>query len=314
MALVEEMRDHLPMSHVDLAQLDTEARNPRSEQLDAMSTLELVTAMNDEDRRVAAAVQEQLPQIAAAVDAIAARMRQGGRMIYVGAGTSGRLGVLDAAECPPTFSADPSQVRALIAGGERAFLKAVEGAEDDPELAGRDLDELGVGPHDVVVGVAASGRTPYVLGALARARRSGAMSVAVTMNPGSEAARACDYAIEVGTGAEVLTGSTRLKAGTATKMVLNMLSTGAFVRLHKVYGNLMVDLQATNAKLRSRSVGIVASACHCDLADAEELLVAAAGEVKVAIVARLKAVDSEAARALLIEHAGSVRAALAAGS
>ena len=302
------------MSDVDLTQLSTEARNPRSQDLDALSTLELVTAMNEEDRRVAAAVEAQLPRIAAAVDAIAARMHKGGRLIYVGAGTSGRLGVLDAVECPPTFSADPAQVLGLIAGGERAFVKAVEGAEDDPELAAADLDALGLVARDVVVGVAASGRTPYVLGALARASAVGALRVAVTMNPGSAVGQHCDHAIEVATGAEVLTGSTRLKAGTATKMVLNMLSTGAFVRLNKVYGNLMVDLQATNQKLRARSVRIVADACGCGVQEARALLEAADGEVKCAIVARLKAVEPHVARTLLFTHDGSVRAALEAPS
>ena len=302
------------MSDVDLTQLSTEARNPRSQDLDALSTLELVTAMNEEDRRVAAAVEAQLPRIAAAVDAIAARMHKGGRLVYVGAGTSGRLGVLDAVECPPTFSADPAQVLGLIAGGERAFVKAVEGAEDDPELAAADLDALGLVARDVVVGVAASGRTPYVLGALARAGAVGALRVAVTMNPGSAVGQHCDHAIEVATGAEVLTGSTRLKAGTATKMVLNMLSTGAFVRLNKVYGNLMVDLQATNQKLRARSVRIVADACGCGVQEARALLEAADGEVKCAIVARLKAVEPHVARTLLFTHDGSVRAALEAPS
>ena len=300
------------MSDLDLSQLHTEARNPRSEDLDALSTLELVAAMNDEDRRVALAVQEQLPRISAAVDAIAARMHKGGRLIYVGAGTSGRLGVLDAVECPPTFSADPTQVVGLIAGGERAFVKAVEGAEDDPDLAAADLEQLQIGPRDVVVGVAASGRTPYVLGALGHARAVGALSVAVTMNPGSEVGRGCDHAVEVATGAEILTGSTRLKAGTATKMVLNMFSTGAFVRLNKVYGNLMVDLQATNEKLRARSVRIVAEACGCSGSEAEARLKAADGEVKVAIVATSKGVEPHVARTLLFTHDGSVRAALAA--
>jgi len=306
------MRDHARMSHVDLSQLRTEARNPRSEELDAMSTLDLVTAMNDEDRHIADAVRLVLPRIAAAVDGIAQRMHKGGRLIYVGAGTSGRLGVLDAAECPPTFSADPQQVLGLMAGGQDAFLRAVEGAEDDPELAARDLGALSLGPKDVVVGVAASGRTPYVLGALEHARTVKALTVGVTMNPGSAAVIGVDHAIEVETGAEVLTGSTRLKAGTATKMVLNMLSTGAFVRLNKVYGNLMVDLQATNAKLRARSVRIVAEACHCGAEEAERLLQATDGEVKAAIVAKMKGVEPHVARTLLFTHDGSVRASLEA--
>lgn len=300
------------MSQVDLSQLRTEARNPRSQELDAMSTLDVVTAMNDEDRHIADAVRAVLPKIAAAVDAIAQRMHKGGRLIYVGAGTSGRLGVLDAAECPPTFSASPEQVLGLIAGGQDAFLRAVEGAEDDPELAGKDLAALSLGHKDIVVGVAASGRTPYVLGALEYARSVKALTIGVTMNPGSAAVIGVEHAIEVETGAEVLTGSTRLKAGTATKMVLNMLSTGAFVRLNKVYGNLMVDLQATNAKLRSRSVHIVAEACQCDSHEAELQLAATDGEVKAAIVAKRKGVAPHVARTLLFTHDGSVRAALEA--
>lgn len=305
------MSDHHAMGHVDLEKLGTEARNERSAALDAMSTLELVTAMNAEDRSVADAVQQALPQIAAVVDAVSKRMRGGGRLVYVGAGTSGRLGVLDAAECPPTFSADSGQVLGLIAGGERAFLEAVEGAEDDPRLAERDLDALGLAAEDVVVGIAASGRTPYVLGALEEARSRRALTVALTMNPGSVAAQGCDHAIELATGPEVLTGSTRLKAGTATKMVLNMISTGAFVRLNKVYENLMVDVRATNAKLRARSVRIVAQACSCDHALAQQALESAGGQVKVAIVARLREVGVQRAATLLERHGGSVRAALA---
>jgi N-acetylmuramic acid 6-phosphate etherase len=298
------------MSRVDLSELTTEASNPRSNELDAMSTLDVVTAMNDEDRHVAEAVRAVLPQIAAAVDAIAQRMHKGGRLIYIGAGTSGRLGVLDAVECPPTFSSPATQVCGLIAGGERAFLKAVEGAEDDPELAKTDLVALELGPKDCVVGIAASGRTPYVIGGLRYAQEVAALSVAVTMNRNSAIAAVAEHAIEVVTGPEILTGSTRLKAGTATKMVLNMLSTGAFVRLNKVYGNLMVDVQATNEKLRARSVRIVAQACHCTSEHAAELLLAADGEVKAAIVADQKGVAPHVARTLLFTHDGSVRAAL----
>ena len=298
------------MSRIDLSALSTEARNPRTRELDALSTLELVTVMNDEDRAVAEAVRQALPRIAAAIDAIATRMHKGGRLIYTGAGTSGRLGVLDAAECPPTFSADPAQVLGLIAGGPGALLKAVEGAEDDDGLGARDLRALQLGAKDCVVGIAASGRTPYVLGALAEARAVGALTVAVVCNAGSPVAAAAELPIEVVPGPEVLTGSTRLKAGTATKLVLNMLSTGAFVRLHKVYGNLMVDLQATNAKLKARSVRIVAEATGCELAAAEAQLQAADGEVKVAIVAIQKQVTPAVARTLLFTHDGSVRQAL----
>jgi len=298
------------MSRVDLSDLTTEASNPRSSELDAMSTLDVVTAMNDEDRHVADAVRAALPRIAEAVDAIAQRMHKGGRLIYAGAGTSGRLGVLDAVECPPTFSSEDGKVCGLIAGGEKAFLKAVEGAEDDPELAAGDLTTMGLGPKDCVVGIAASGRTPYVVGALEHARTVGALAVSVSMNAGSLAAEAADLAIEVVTGPEILTGSTRLKAGTATKMVLNMLSTGAFVRLNKVYGNLMVDVQATNEKLRARSIAIVAQACHCTPEHAKALLEASDGEVKAAIVAEQKGVAPHVARTLLFTHDGSVRAAL----
>ena len=298
------------MTRIDLSSMTTEARNPRSEHLDALSTLELVAVMNDEDRRVADAVQHELPRIAAAVDGIAARMHKGGRLVYCGAGTSGRLGVLDAAECPPTFSADPRQVVGLIAGGPSAFLKAVEGAEDDEALGAADLRALALGPKDVVVGIAASGRTPYVVGALRYARSQGALTVAVVCNHGSAVAAAAELPIEVVTGPEVLTGSTRLKAGTATKLVLNMLSTGAFVRLHKVYGNLMVDLQASNAKLKARSVRIVAEATGCSLELAAELLHRCDGEVKTAIVVQQRRVEPAVARTMLFTHDGSVRQAL----
>lgn len=311
MAFCRRIGDHLRMSRLDLSNLTTEASNPRSGELDAMSTLDMVTAMNDEDRHIADAVRAALPAIAEAVDGIAQRMHKGGRLIYVGAGTSGRLGVLDAAECVPTFSASSEQVLGLIAGGERAMLKAVEGAEDSPELAAEDLAKLDVGHKDCVVGIAASGRTPYVIGALEAARTRSALAVSVTMNAGSPLAKVADLAIEAVTGPEILTGSTRLKAGTATKMVLNMLSTGAFVRLNKVYGNLMVDVQATNEKLRARSVRIVAEACHCEAAEAAQLLGDADGEVKAAIVAQQKGVPPHVARTLLFTHDGSVRAALA---
>lgn len=300
------------MSKIDLTALATEARNPRTTELDALSTLDLVTAMNDEDRMVADAVQRELPRIAAAVDAIAARMHKGGRLFYVGAGTSGRLGVLDAVECPPTFSATTDQVQGLIAGGAGAFLQAVEGAEDSTTLGPADLQARGLGGKDVVVGIAASGRTPYVLGALAYAKSVGALTVAVVCNTGSPVAAAAELPIEAVTGPEVLTGSTRLKAGTATKLVLNMLSTGAFVRLNKVYGNLMVDVQTTNAKLKARAVRIVAEAVACNETLAQQLLDQCDGEVKAAIVVGRKRVAPAVARTLLLTHDGSVRDALAA--
>ena len=300
------------MSRVDLSNLTTEAVNPRSADLDAMSTLEVVAAINDEDHHVADAVRVALPCIAAAIDAIVPRMQKGGRLIYLGAGTSGRLGVLDAVECPPTFSSDPRQVCGLIAGGEHAFFQAVEGAEDNPQLAVDDLRAMKIGPIDCIVGIAASGRTPFVIGALEYAREVGALTVAVTMNRGSLMVESADIVIEVETGPEILTGSTRMKAGTATKMVLNMLSTGVFVRLNKVYGNLMVDVQATNEKLRARSIGIVAQACGCDSSHAAKLLQEAGGEVKVAIVVGKKAVSPHLARTLLLANQSSIRAALLA--
>jgi N-acetylmuramic acid 6-phosphate etherase len=300
------------MQKPDLDALVTEQRNPRTADLDRMPTLELLRVMNDEDRGVAGAVARELPRIAAAVDAIALRMQKGGRLFYCGAGTSGRLGVLDAVECRPTFSAQPGQVQGLIAGGAAAFLQAVEGAEDSLELGARDLASLALRPDDCVVGIAASGRTPWVLGALAHARAIGALRIAVVCNQGSPVAGAAEIAIEPVCGPEVLTGSTRLKAGTATKMVLNMLSTGAFVRLHKTYGNLMVDLQASNQKLRERSVRIVGQAAGCDRATAERRLAEAAGEVKTAIVAVLRGCAVPEARQRLAASTGSVRAAVEA--
>ncbi len=298
------------MIRPELDRLETEACNARTHDLDAMDTATLLRAMNDEDQQVALAVQRALPQIARAVDAIALRMQRGGRLVYCGAGTSGRLGVLDAAECEPTFSAAPGQVVGLIAGGPGALLRAVEGAEDDPQLGAHDLDALRLTAADCVVGIAASGRTPYVLGALARARAIGAFTAAVVCTTGSPVAAAAECAIEAVPGAEVLTGSTRLKAGSAQKMVLNMLSTAAFVRLHKVYGNLMVDLQATNAKLQERARRIVALAAGVDRADAEVAVQQAGGEVKTAIVMLRHNVDAAAARARLAAHGGSVRRAL----
>jgi len=298
------------MTKLDLSSLPTESRNLRTEELDAMSTLDLVRAMNDEDKGVADAVHAALPRIAEAVDGIAEHMRKGGRLIYCGAGTSGRLGVLDAAECPPTFSADPGKVLGLIAGGPGAMQSAVEGAEDSEERGADELRALDLTVKDAVVGIASSGRTPYVVGALRFAAKERALTVSITCNPDSPVAKAASIPIEVITGAEVITGSTRLKAGTATKMVLNMLSTGAFVRLNKTYGNLMVDLMATNEKLRARSIHMVASVAGCDRAEAERMLVACDDECKTAIVALKKKVDPARARTLLFHCIGSVRDAL----
>lgn len=302
------------MTKIDLDRLSTEQQNPRTLALDAMPTLELVTVMNDEDRVCAAAVQKTLPQVAAAVDAIAARMRRGGRLLYFGAGTSGRLGVLDAVECEPTFSAAPGQVTGVIAGGLGAMMRAVEGAEDDVELGKKDVRDLAVGQQDCVVGIAASGRTPYVLGALAEAAARGALRVAVVCSAGSPVAAAAEIAIEAVTGPEVLTGSTRLKAGTATKLVLNMLSTGAFVRRNKVYGNLMVDVQATNLKLVERMVRIVATAAGVAPDVAKKALAECGNEARTAIVALRAGVQPDAARERLQRCDGSVRLALEPGA
>jgi N-acetylmuramic acid 6-phosphate etherase len=299
------------MTTPHLDSIRTEQRNPRTASFDTLGTIELLTVMNDEDHFVAEAVKKQLPQIARALDAIAERMQRGGRLVYCGAGSSGRLGVLDAAECGPTFSAKAGQVLSLIAGGPGAMLLAVEGAEDDAELGAHDLGSIGLSALDCVVGIAASGRTPYVIGALQAALRKGALRVALVCSDNSPVAAAAEIAIEVLPGPEVLTGSTRLKAGTAQKMVLNMLSTGAFVRLHKVYGNLMVDLAASNEKLRARCLRIVEQATHCDEQTAMAALRQSHGEVKVAVVLLLLRCTPEIARTRLHGAAGSVRAAIA---
>lgn len=296
---------------VGLAALDTETANPRTTDLDAMSTLEVLRAINDEDQTVAAAVRRVLPAIAGAVDLVVSAREQGGRLVYVGAGTSGRLGLLDAVECPPTFGTAPAEVVGLLAGGDGAFAVAVEGAEDDAELAVADLQALQVGPGDVVVGLAASGRTPYVVAALHHAGRVGAGTVSVACNAGSAISALADVAIEVETGPEVITGSTRLKAGTAQKMVCNMLSTAAMVRTGKVYQNLMVDVRPTNAKLVDRARRIVATAADVDEQRADEALRAADGHAKTAVVMLLAGGDADDARARLVRHGGRVREAVA---
>ena len=291
--------------------LTTEAVNPASTDLDSLDTVDLVRLINAEDAMVAGAVAGQADRIADAIDLIAARLAAGGRLVYVGAGTSGRLGVLDAAECPPTFNADPGQVVGLIAGGERALRHAVEGAEDSPAQGAADLDAIEVSARDVVVGIAASGRTPYVVGALDRARTVGAAAIGFTCNPGSELAGHADLVIAVVVGPEVLAGSTRMKAGTATKMVLNMLTTGAMVRLGKTYGNLMVDLQATNQKLVERTIGIVCRLTGLGRDEARALLERCGGDLKTAIVSQRLGLDLDAARAKLAASGGRLRQALA---
>ncbi len=288
----------------------TESINPRTRDLDLLPVLEQARLMNEEDRVAAEAVAAVLPEVAAAVTRIAAALRRGGRLLYVGAGTSGRLAALDAAECPPTFGTPPGQVQAVIAGGARALQQAVEGAEDDAAAGAREVEARRVGPGDVVVGIAASGETPFVLGAVRRARERGAATIAVSCAPSSSLEAACELAIVPVTGPEVIAGSTRLKAGTAQKLVLNMLSTLAMVQLGKVYGNLMVDLQATNAKLRRRAVRIVAAAAGTDDATAADALARAGGRVPVAIVMAARHLDPASAEARLARAGGIVRRAL----
>jgi N-acetylmuramic acid 6-phosphate etherase len=295
-----------------LASLTTEAFRPELAEIDRLPTLDIARLMNGEDTAVPAAVAARLPEIAAAVDATAERMARGGRLIYAGAGTAGRLGVLDASECPPTFNTAPGQVVGLIAGGPRAMVASVEGAEDSRELAQADLAALAPTPDDTVVGVSASGRTPYALGAVEYARARGALTVGVSCNAGSALAAAAEHGIEVVVGPELLTGSTRLKAGTAQKLVLNMLSTITMIRLGKTYGNLMVDVRASNEKLRARSRRIVSLATGADDDDIERALAATGGEVKPAILVLLAGVDGPAAARLLEESGGHLRAALAA--
>ncbi|MFJ9079719.1 N-acetylmuramic acid 6-phosphate etherase [Streptomyces sp. NPDC102278] len=295
------------------AQLDTlttEAFRPELAEIDRLSTLEIARVMNAEDAGVPAAVATQLERIAAAVDAIAPRMARGGRLIYAGAGTAGRLGVLDAGECPPTFNTDPSQVIGLIAGGPSAMIKAVEGAEDSKELAAEDLTALALTADDTVIGISASGRTPYAVGAVEFARARGALTVGLSCNAGSVLAAAAEHGIEVVVGPELLTGSTRLKAGTAQKLVLNLVSTVTMIRLGKTYGNLMVDVRASNEKLRARSRRIVALATGASDAEIEAALSATDGEVKNAILVILGGVDGPTAAALLSTSRGHLRAAL----
>lgn len=297
-----------------LGTLGTETRNERTADLDGMPVTDLLTAMNDEDQTVALAVRRALPRIAEAVQAAEASLRRGGRLIYLGAGTSGRIGLLDAVECPPTFGTAPEQVMGLLAGGPGAFITAVEGAEDDPRGAVADLEAAGLGPADVLVGLAASGRTPYVVGGLEYARGIGAATVSVACNADAEVSRHADIAIEVVTGPEVLTGSTRLKAGTAEKLVCNMLSTATMVRLGKVYGNLMVDVRATNAKLVDRARRIVVQATGADPRDAERALEAAGGHAKTAIMMLLGGMTVEQAAEALRRGDGSIRSALGTGT
>lgn len=288
-------------------QLLTEQSHPASRDLDLLSTRDLLNVMNGEDAEIAANVHSQVPRIAALVDAIAPRLGAGGRLIYVGAGTSGRLGVLDASECPPTFGVSPNLVQGIIAGGNRALTTAVEGAEDSREQGAADLNCTA---QDAVIGIAASGRTPYVLGALAKARTSGAITGCVVCVRESEIAKAVEHPIEVVTGPEILTGSTRLRAGTATKMVLNMISTAVMVRLGHVYGNLMVNVQPTNEKLVDRAQRIISEVTGASPERAAELLEKSGRSVRTAIIMEKKGLTRDAANTLLAERGGRLRAAL----
>ena len=291
---------------VELQKIATEQRNPNTTHIDTLSTLEMVRLINQEDQKVALAVAQVAPEIARAIDVITRQLSQGGRLFYAGCGTSGRLGILDAVECPPTYSTDPELVQAIIAGGYPAIFRAVEGAEDDFDLGRRDLQERGFASQDVLVGLAASGRTPYVLGAMGYARELGAAVIAVTYCPGSEVDRMADIGIAPTPGPEVITGSTRMKSGTAQKMVLNMLSTGTMIKLGKVYGNLMVDVKPSNEKLIRRCVTIVREAVGCEEDQAVSALEACGYRPKVAIVMLLKKIDAEQARELLEQAQGRI--------
>ncbi|MBN1589614.1 MAG: N-acetylmuramic acid 6-phosphate etherase [Pirellulales bacterium] len=290
--------------------LTTEGRNPNSEKIDSFSALEIVDLMNSEDAKVAEAVGREKETIARAIDVIAARFRRGGRLVYIGAGTSGRLGILDAAECPPTFNTSPEQVVGLIAGGSSAMFRAVEGAEDSPTVPIDDLKAIQLSENDALVGIATSGRTPYVLGGLDYARSIGAYAIGLSCNPDAALADRADLTIAPIVGPEVISGSTRLKAGTATKMVLNMLTTGTMILLGKTYGNLMVDLRATNTKLLDRACRIVITFTELPQAEAEALLARCGGELKTAIATHLCKISPDEARKRLAENGGQLRLAL----
>ncbi len=293
-----------------LNQLITEQRNPNSMQLDSLSAQELVALINREDQQVVLAVEKCLPQIASAVEKIVAAFERGGRLVYVGAGTSGRLGVLDASECPPTYGVKPEMVVGLIAGGDHALRHPIEGAEDNVKQGQADLEEIDFSAQDVLVGIAASGRTPYVLGALNYAKQLGATTVSIASNPKSKMAEVADIAIETVVGPEVLTGSSRMKSGTAQKLVLNMLTTASMVLIGKCYQNLMVDVQASNEKLKARALKIVMEATECDNETAANVLAKANGKVKLAILMQLSGLDALEAQSLLDKSNGKLRQAL----
>ena len=293
-----------------LSTLITEQRNPNSMNVDSLSALEIVQLMNQEDKQVPLAIEKCLPQIAQAVECIVAAFQQGGRLVYIGAGTSGRLGVLDASECPPTFGVSPEMVKGIIAGGERALRHPIEGAEDSKAQAVADLQTIQFSSKDVLVGIAASGRTPYVVGALEYAKSLGSATVSIASNPNSAMANIVDIAIDTVVGPEVLTGSSRLKSGTAQKLVLNMLTTASMILMGKCYQNLMVDVQASNEKLKARAIRIVMQATDCDKALAEETLKQADQNAKLAIMMILSGLDRAQAEALLEKHQGKLQLAL----
>ena len=293
-----------------LSTLITEQRNPNSMHVDSLSALEIVQLMNKEDKQVPLAIEKCLPQIAQAVECIVAAFQQGGRLVYIGAGTSGRLGVLDASECPPTFGVSPEMVKGIIAGGERALRHPIEGAEDSKTQAVVDLQTIQFSSKDVLVGIAASGRTPYVIGALEYAKSLGSVTVSIASNPNSAMANIVDIAIDTIVGPEVLTGSSRLKSGTAQKLVLNMLTTASMILMGKCYQNLMVDVQASNEKLKARAIRIVMQATDCDKALAEETLKQADQNAKLAIMMLLSGLDRAQAEALLEKHHGKLQLAL----
>ena len=293
-----------------LSTLITEQRNPNSMHVDSLSALEIVQLMNQEDKQVPLAIEKCLPQIAQAAECIVAAFQQGGRLVYIGAGTSGRLGVLDASECPPTFGVSPEMVKGIIAGGERALRHPIEGAEDSKSQAVVDLQTIQFSSKDVLVGIAASGRTPYVIGALEYAKSLGSVTASIASNPNSAMANIVDIAIDTVVGPEVLTGSSRLKSGTAQKLVLNMLTTASMILMGKCYQNLMVDVQASNEKLKARAIRIVMQATDCDKALAEETLKQADQNAKLAIMMILSGLDRAQAEALLEKHQGKLQLAL----
>lgn len=298
------------MNKINLEKLTTESRNRNTLNIDKVSTLDMVKMINNEDKKVAIAVEKELPKITEAIDEIAIRMHKGGRLIYIGAGTSGRLGVLDASECPPTYGVSEELVQGIIAGGKEAIFRAKEGAEDSRELAIEDLKIRNLNEDDTVVGLAASGRTPYVIGGLNYANEIGALTIAVTCNSNSEISKAAKISIAPVVGAEVITGSTRLKAGTAQKLVLNMLSTGVMIKLGKVYGNLMVDVRATNAKLVERAKRILCEATGIEREEAEKTLNEANFDVKLSIFMVLSKLDKDRAKDILEKNKGYIAEAL----